>query len=79
MANESTLERSEFVREVQTGAFLVALRAKGETVRFTSTSYFFSGAGRTWQIECVAEPEAAAEIDAACREALESVDFAHAR
>jgi hypothetical protein len=35
----------------------------------TSISYFFSGAGRTWQIECTEAEETA------CRTAVESVDF----
>ena len=35
----------------------------------TSISYFFSGAGRTWQIECIEADEAE------CRSAIESVDF----
>ncbi len=43
---------------------------------FTSSSYFFTGAGQTWQVECIADAEHRAEIDAACRTALESVDFA---
>jgi hypothetical protein len=43
---------------------------------FTSSSYFFTGAGQTWQVECIADAEHRAEIDAACRTALESVEFA---
>lgn len=35
----------------------------------TSISYFFSGADRTWQIECIEADEAE------CRRAIESVDF----
>lgn len=46
-----------------------------DPVEFTSTSYFFTGAGRTWQVECVAEGEQREEIDAACRGALESIEF----
>ena len=49
---------------------------KGEDpVEFTSTSYFFTGAGRTWQLECVAEGGQREEIEAACRGALESIEF----
>lgn len=49
---------------------------KGEDpVEFTSTSYFFTGAGRTWQLECVSEGEQREEIEAACRGALESIEF----
>jgi hypothetical protein len=47
----------------------------GEMVAFTSSSYFFRGAGRTWQIECIADAEHRAQIEAACRTALESVQF----
>src|SRR5688572_7290722 len=47
-----------------------------DRVEFTSTSYFFTGAGRTWQVECVAEAEQREEIDSACRAVLESVNFA---
>jgi hypothetical protein len=46
-----------------------------ETPRFSSSSYFFKGAGQTWQLECVADPEHRDEVDEACRAALESVDF----
>jgi hypothetical protein len=48
----------------------------GEKVEFHSSSYFFTGAGRTWQLECIADAEHQAEIDATCRTALESVEFA---
>jgi hypothetical protein len=46
-----------------------------ETVAFTSWSYFFAGAGRTWQVECIADDERRDEIEAACRAALESIRF----
>jgi hypothetical protein len=46
-----------------------------ETPRFSSSSYFFKGAGQTWQLECIADPEHRDEVDEACRAALESVDF----
>jgi hypothetical protein len=49
-------------------------RARGP-VEFTSTSYFFAGAGRTWQIECIADEDHRAELDSACRGALESLAF----
>jgi hypothetical protein len=42
---------------------------------FISRSYFFTGAGQTWQLECVADTEHRAQIEAACRTALESVQF----
>jgi hypothetical protein len=47
----------------------------GETVDFKSSSYFFKGSGRTWQMECIADAAHEAEIDAVCKAALESVDF----
>lgn len=47
----------------------------GETVEFTSTSYFFVGGGKTWQLECIADAEHKTEIDEACTNALESVSF----
>jgi hypothetical protein len=52
-----------------------AIESGGEMVEFTSSSYFFKGAGRTWQIECIADAEHRAQIEAACRTALESVQF----
>jgi hypothetical protein len=42
---------------------------------FHSSSYFFTGGGRTWQFECLADDTHRARIDEACRIALESVDF----
>ena len=47
----------------------------GEMVEFKSSSYFFGGAGQTWQLECIADPEHRSAIERACRTALESVDF----
>lgn len=44
---------------------------------FTSTSYFFTGDGQTWQLECIADPEHREQIEAACRTALDSVEFDH--
>jgi len=48
---------------------------EGEDDKLTSVSYFFTGAGRTWQIECIADPERREQMEAACRAAVESVDF----
>jgi hypothetical protein len=42
---------------------------------FHSSSYFFTGGGRTWQFECLSDDAHRATIDEACRIALESVDF----
>lgn len=47
----------------------------GQTVEFRSSSYFFKGAGKTWQVECVADAEHREQIEDACRAALESVEF----
>lgn len=52
-----------------------SIEDSGETTDITSSSYFFTGAGRTWQIECIADPDAREEIEAACRAALESLEF----
>ena len=46
-----------------------------ETPKFGSSSYFFTGGGQTWQVECIADAQHRAEIAAACKTALESVDF----
>ena len=48
---------------------------RGERVAFTSTSHFFSGAGGTWQVECVADEKHLAQIRRACRTALSTVRF----
>jgi hypothetical protein len=66
---ESVVTREERVGDLETGVLLV------EGSDFTSTSYFFTGAGRTWQVECIADPAHEQQIEAACRTALESVDF----
>jgi len=42
---------------------------------FASVSYFFTGAGRTWQVECIAGPEHEERTEAGCRAAVESVEF----
>ena len=71
-------KRKERIGDLDTGVleFKDSVEQGGETVDFKSTSYFFKGAGRTWQMECIADAQHAAEIDAACRAALGSVDFA---
>lgn len=51
----------------------------GETTEFSSSSYFFTGAGATWQVECISDVDRREEIDAACRLALESVEFPRGR
>ena len=46
-----------------------------KTVEFKSSSYFFKGAGQTWQVECIADAVHQQEIEEACRIALGSVAF----
>jgi hypothetical protein len=69
--------REERVGGLETGVleFEGTEKVAGETVEFRSSSYFFTGAGRTWQIECIAEPAHREQIEDACRMALESVEF----
>lgn len=71
-------KREERIGDLDTGVleFDDTVEQGGEKVDFHSSSYFFTGAGQTWQVECIADAEHRAEIDAACRTALESVDFA---
>jgi hypothetical protein len=70
-------KREERIGELDMGVleFEDTVDRGGQTVEFTSSSYFFTGAGRTWQVECIADVEHQAAIDAACRTALGSVDF----
>lgn len=70
-------ERREKVGDLDTGVlqFDDTADLHGEKVGFSSTSYFFAGAGRTWQVECIADEQHADEIADACRDALESVEF----
>ena len=68
--------RERFGRlEVAVLEFTDTRERRGEQVQFTSTSHFFSGAGGTWQVECVADREHVAQIEAACKIALSSVRF----
>jgi hypothetical protein len=71
-------KREERIGDLDTGVleFEDSVERGGETVDFKSSSYFFKGAGRTWQMECIADAQHEPEIDAACRAALESVEFA---
>lgn len=61
--------REERIGDLDTGV----LEVKGAD--FNSSSYFFAGAGRTWQLECLADDQQRAKIDDACRIALETIDF----
>jgi hypothetical protein len=69
---ESVSTREERIGDLDTGVLVV------EDSGFTSTSYFFTGAGQTWQVECIADAEHEQQIAVACRTALESVDFRQA-
>lgn len=62
-------------RTVGVLSFEDTLQEQGEDVPFASTSYFFAGAGATWQVECISRREHREQIDEACLMALESVDF----
>ena len=67
----------QMIGDLETGVLVFedSVSRSGKEVGFRSSSYFFKGAGQTWQVECIADAEHRAEIDAACRTALESVDF----
>lgn len=71
-------KREERIGDLDAGVleFEDSVKRRDETVDFKSSSYFFKGAGRTWQMECIADAEHEAEIDAACEAALESIEFA---
>ena len=66
---ESVETREEQVGDLDVGVLEV------EGGDFTSSSYFFAGAGRTWQLECLSDDEHRAKIDEACRIALGSIAF----
>lgn len=44
-----------------------------ETTQLKSTSYFFVAGGKTWQLECLSTSKARTTIDAACKQAVESI------
>jgi hypothetical protein len=70
---ERSVERVE-TREDQVGDLDVGvLEVEGRD--FTSSSYFFAGAARTWQLECLSNDEHRAKIDEACEIALGSIAF----
>jgi hypothetical protein len=66
------------IGDLETGVLVFedSVSRRGKDVAFKSSSYFFKGAGQTWQVECISDAEHRAEIESACRTALESVDFA---
>ena len=73
----SVEKREERVGDLQTGVleFEDSIELGGERVDFRSSSYFFKGAGRTWQLECIADNAHREEVEEACRIVLESVEF----
>ncbi len=70
---EASVDRVD-TREEQVGELDVGVLEVTGT-DFTSSSYFFTGAGRTWQLECLSDDQHRAKIDQACRVALESIEF----
>lgn len=46
-----------------------------KTIRLHSTSYFFAGGGKTWQLECLSSEEHRTDIETACQQALGSIEF----
>lgn len=68
-AVEDVEQREERIGDLDMGVLAF------ETDKLTSASYFFAGAGETWQVACIAEPDHLPAIEAACRTALESVEF----
>ena len=72
-------KEEQVIGDLETGVLVFedSLSRRGKDVAFKSSSYFFKGAGRTWQVECITDAEHRAEIEAACKTALESVDFGH--
>ena len=69
--------REERIGDLEAGVleFEDSVDHGGETIEFKSSSYFFEGAGQTWQLECIADAEHRSAIEQACRTALESVEF----
>lgn len=46
------------------------------TTVLRSASYFFTASGRTWQLECLSTAEERERIDAACEQAVQSLEDA---
>jgi hypothetical protein len=53
------------------------LREGGQSKKVTvsSASYIFTGGDKTWQLECLSTEAHRAQIDAACRQAIDSISF----
>jgi hypothetical protein len=45
-----------------------------KTTEIHSTSYFFVASGKTWQLECISAEDQRDAIDAACEQAIESIE-----
>ena len=69
--------REERIGDLEAGVleFDDTLKRGAREVRFTSASYFFSGGGQTWQLECISDEAHREEIERACKVALGSVAF----
>ncbi len=50
-------------------------RLRGRRVRFRSTSYFFAGGGKTWQLECIAARRHRKRMEEPCKLALRTIEF----
>jgi hypothetical protein len=46
------------------------------TTMLRSASYFFTASGRTWQLECLSTAEEREKVDAACEQAIQSLEDA---
>ena len=66
---ESVNTREERIGDLDMGVLEV------KRADLNSSSYFFTGAGRTWQLECLSDDAHRAKIADACRIALETIDF----
>lgn len=45
-----------------------------KTTELQSTSYFFVGGGKAWQIECLSAPERREQIETACAQILKTIE-----
>ena len=75
--NKRTETHSDIEMHVLSFRAPTTLRQGGQSKRVTvsSASYIFTGGDKTWQLECLSTEAHRAQIDAACRQALESISF----
>lgn len=75
--NKRTERHSDIEMHVLSFRAPTTLRQGGQSKRVTvsSASYIFTGGDKTWQLECLSTEAHRAQIDAACRQALESISF----